>query len=449
MSRTRRSLQISTWEGIAAELVGATVTGSVLTAWALYLDFSPLLVGVLGALPFAAQLAQLPCAWVTRVRGSKWTALAALRASRTLPLLLAPLPFVSLPLAAKQTVLLVFAALWAVLGVAGNNAWTTWMAELVPGSVRGRYFGLRTAFCAAGSALGGLSAGLVLDAARARGRTGLILCALSLVSFLFGVVTLELLKRQGEGPSKPLPRPRWRDLSRAFSDRRVRRALVFSTAWAAATGLATPAFYDIHMARTLHTGFARLAMYDSAIAVLRIATAPLWGKAIDRVGSKPVLLACCFGLSLSPLLWLVAHDNMLWPLAIDAVFCGALLAGQSLASFSLPLAISSVEGRAFQLAGFATAAGAASAVASVAGGALVSAFPGRVVVFGVAAGGVQLLFLASGALRVCAAALALRIEESGARTVRTLGRLAFRAVRPLRVPAAACADDPGPATSAA
>ena len=71
------------------------------------------------------------------------------------------------------------------------------------------------------------------------------------------------------------------------------------------------------------------------------------------------------------------------------------------------------------------------------------------VVFGVAAGGVQLLFLASGVLRVCAATLALRIEESGARTVRTLGRLAFRAVRPLRAPAAACVDDRGPATSAA
>ena len=74
------------------------------------------------------------------------------------------------------------------------------------------------------------------------------------------------------------------------------------------------------------------------------------------------------------------------------------------------------------------------------------------VVFGAAAGGVQLLFLMSGALRVCAAALALRIEESGARTVRTLSRLAFRAIRPScpsQAPAAACADDPGPATSAA
>jgi MFS family permease len=449
MRSVRRSLQISTSEGIAAELVGATVTGSVLTAWALYLEFSPLLVGVLGALPFAAQLAQIPCAWLTRVHGSKRTAVIALRTSRSLPLLLVPLPFVPLPLAAKQMVLLVFAALWAVLGVAGNNGWTTWMAELVPESVRGRYFGLRTAFCAAGSALGGLSAGFILDAARHHGKVPATLSALSVACLVCGIVTLELLKRQGEGAVKPLPRPRLRDLSRAFADRRVRRALAFHAAWAAASGLASPVFYDIYMARGLHAGFARLAMYDSALAILRIATAPLWGKAIDRVGSKPVLLFCCFGLSLSPVMWLVARENLLWPIAIDAIFCGALLAGQSLASFSLPLAISSVEGRAFQLAGFATAAGAASAVASVAGGALVAALPGRVAVSGIAVSGVQLLFVASGALRVCAAALALRIEESGARTVRTLGRMVLSVVRlqPSRAPA--CANDEGPATSAA
>lgn len=436
----RSSLRISTWEGIAAELVGACVTGGVLTAWALYLDLSPFLIGMLGALPFAAQLAQLPCAWVTHVRGSKRTAVAALRASRSLPLLLAALPFVPLPLAAKQIVLLVFAGLWALLGVAGNNAWTTWMAALVPPAVRGRYFGLRTAFCAAGSALGSLGAGLVLDAARPRGTAGGMLCALSVASFVFGVVTLELLQRQGEGRAVPLPRPQLRDFSRAWSDRRVRRALAFHAAWAAASGLATPAFYNIHLVGNLHAGFAQLSVYYTALAVLRIVTAPLWGKAIDRAGSKPVLLACCFGLSLSPILWLVARDGMLWPIAIDAVFCGALLAGQSLASFSLPLAVSSVEARSFQLAGFATAAGAATAVASIAGGALVHALPGHTVLFGAQAHAAQLLFLASGALRIGAAALALRIEEPGARTVRTLGRMALRS---------ACAEEPGPATSAA
>jgi MFS family permease len=247
----------------------------------------------------------------------------------------------------------------------------------------------------------------------------------------------------------PLPKPRKSDLLRAWTDPRVRRALAFQFAWAAASGLATPAFYGIHMVGNLHAGFALLSVYTSALAVLRIATAPLWGKAIDRAGSKPVLLACSFGLSLSPLLWLVARDGMLWPIFVDAIVCGALLAGQSLASFSLPLAISSVEGRSFQLAGFATAAGVATALASIAGGALVHALPDRTMVFGFPAHAAQLLFLASGALRLGAAAAGLRIQEPGARTVRTLGRMALGAIRTAGTADTACANDAGPATSAA
>ena len=52
-------------EGALAEVVGACTSGGALTAWALYLELPPLLIGVLGALPFTAQLVQLPAGRVT------------------------------------------------------------------------------------------------------------------------------------------------------------------------------------------------------------------------------------------------------------------------------------------------------------------------------------------------------------------------------------------------
>jgi len=52
-------------EGALAELVGACTSGGVLTAWALYLELPPVLIGVLGALPFSAQLIHLPASWFT------------------------------------------------------------------------------------------------------------------------------------------------------------------------------------------------------------------------------------------------------------------------------------------------------------------------------------------------------------------------------------------------
>jgi MFS family permease len=173
-----------------------------------------------------------------------------------------------------------------------------------------------------------------------------------------------------------------------------------------------------------------MSLYTSSLAALRIVSAPLWGRAIDRVGTRPVLVACCFGLSVSPAVWLFATSECLWPLAIDAFLCGVLIAGQSLASFNLPISLSSREGRPFQLAAFAAAGGAATGLASAAGGALAHWLPFSLRIAGQNACTAQILFLVGGGLRIFAAALALRIDEPGARSVRELGKVVWFAARP-------------------
>ena len=120
-------------EGALAEVVGACTSGGVLTAWALYLELPLLLVGVLGALPFTAQLVQLPAAWCTRRFGSRRAALWTIGISRQCVLPLACLPFVPLPASSKQAIFLGCAFTSAALSVAGTNAWTSWMGDLAPG----------------------------------------------------------------------------------------------------------------------------------------------------------------------------------------------------------------------------------------------------------------------------------------------------------------------------
>jgi MFS family permease len=437
----RRSLRISTAEGIVAELVGACASGGAITAWALYLDLAPVLVGILGALPFAAQLVQIPSAWLTQVHGSRRTALWTIGISRQVPILLALLPWLPLSQAQQRALLLAVAAAASLLSVAGNNAWTTWMGDLVPDRLRGRYFGRRTAFCAFGSTLGGLGAGLALDHARPGAGAGAVLSGLAVASCVLGALTVALLGRQQDSRRHASSsQPTLRDAVRPWTEPIARRALTFHVAWAAAGGVAA-AFYPIHMIANLHMGFARLALYNGAIAAMRIVAAPLWGRALDRVGARPVLVACCFGLCLSPVLWLFPREGLLWPLAIDAVLCGVLLSGQALASFSLPMNVSSPGTRSFHVAAFAAAAGLATGVASMAGGALAHLLPGHVGLFGQAVVTVQLLFLLGAALRLCAAGLALRIVEPGARPVHVLGRLAWKAA--LRGPRPSPRLDPG------
>src|SRR5689334_19131573 len=67
----RTSLAACSAEGLAAEVVGACLGNAVLTAWAVELGASPLLLGVLWGLPYFGQIFQVPALWITAHLGRK------------------------------------------------------------------------------------------------------------------------------------------------------------------------------------------------------------------------------------------------------------------------------------------------------------------------------------------------------------------------------------------
>jgi MFS family permease len=413
----RTSLRASMAEGALAELVGACTSGGALTAWALYLELPPVLIGVLGALPFTAQLVHLPASWFTRRIGGRTAALWTIGLARQSVLPLALLPFIPLDLRVKQGMFLACASASTALAVAGNNAWTSWMGELVPRSVRGRYFGRRSALCAFAAVCASLVAGLVLDLGRNRAHAGAALCALTLVACATGAWTTVLLRRQCEPHRATAPEAA--PLSEALApvkDARARRLLAFQLAWSAAGGIAA-AFYPLHMIGNLRMGFTRMAVYAATVAAFRMLAAPIWGAMMDRGRARTVLVASAVALSFSPLLWIFATEDRLWPLAIDAAMSGAATGGLSLATFSLPLALSRPTTRSFYVGAVAAAGGLAAGVGSAAGGAVVRFLPDAWSLAGQSLVSAHALFLVGAAARLCAAGLALRVEERPAADV--------------------------------
>jgi hypothetical protein len=78
-----------------ASLTGSLSGGVVLVAFALALDAGPLAIGMLAAIPFLAQIAQLPgIALIERLRQRKRLAVWVITASRVVILAIALLPFV-------------------------------------------------------------------------------------------------------------------------------------------------------------------------------------------------------------------------------------------------------------------------------------------------------------------------------------------------------------------
>ncbi len=154
----RRSLAASSGEGVAAEVVQACAGSAMATAWALHLHSGPLLLGVLWALLFG-QLLQLPAAWLMAHFDRRRVAIAGNSIARQVLLLLAVLPFLHISEASKRVGLVAIISISSLAAVAGGNAWMSWMGDLVPARIRGRYFGRRTALCAIGGAASSLAAG--------------------------------------------------------------------------------------------------------------------------------------------------------------------------------------------------------------------------------------------------------------------------------------------------
>lgn len=366
-------------------------------------------------------------------------AIGAVTASREAYLLLVALPFLPLSDGAKLAVLLSVAAASSLLGAVANNAWFSWMSELVPEAIRGRYFGRRTAICAVGGALASLSAGTILDRSKAHGHAGAALASLALVACASGAVTAWLMSRQVDTAHDrgAALKPDWSRALRPFRDAGLRPLLVYQMAWNGAVGLAA-AFFNVHMLDNLKMGFALVSLQLAGAAATRVLSVPLWGRALDRVGARPVLVLCSFGIGLVPLVYLLPTPQMLWPLAIDSLMSGALWSGHSLASFALPMSFGAPRDRPFTFAAVSAAGGIAFAISSALAGALAQQIPRDLLVLGRPMFGLQVLFVLSSAARLCAAALTLRISEQQARPVDALLQLGASALRSrlARLPAA-------------
>lgn len=413
--RLRRSLRASLTEGMFAEVVTSTAGGAVLTGWALYLQASPVVIGLLGALPFTSQFFQLPSAWLTASFGYRRVALVAITASRQVLWALAALPFLPISTGARQGVLLAVAGVSALLGIVGNNAWVSWMGELVPSHLRGRYFGNRTAMATLAGTITALAAGFLLDGAQLWGHTDLALSGLAVVACLAGLVTTLLLRQQHQPSTEGGRRPfEFAPAFAAFRDPAAQRYLSFQVAWNIAIGVSST-FFTVHMLENLAMGFALMAAYNAATAGMRIVTAPLWGKAIDRFGARTVLSACSHLLCIVPLLWLFPREGFLWPLLLEVLISGALWSGHGLATFALPLSMAPQKNRPFYLAAFATTGGIAFAVGATLGGVVVSALPRSFELGGQWWNATHAVFLLSALGRFGSAFLTQRVAPAQAR----------------------------------
>jgi MFS family permease len=365
-----------------ASLVGGLYGGVVLVGFALQLEASPSIIGLLAAIPFLAQVAQLPAiALVERFRQRRTITIVAVTVSRLLILALALVPFLNhQPM--QLAVLLGAQLVITLLGSVGGCSLNSWLHQLLAGQDLGALFSRRLFWSTVLASVGALVAGHLVEywPAMEKIRAYSVVFAAAGVA---GLVSSWYLARVPEpvmvdtGPRRPVLAM----LRAPLLDARFRSVIVFMGSWNFASNLAAP-FVTVYLLKQMGFQLGTVTTLWIASQIANALTMFLWGRLSDRLSNKAILavaLPAYFGCLIAlPFTALPKFHALTLPLLyVIHVVMGAASGGIGLATGNLGLKLAKPGQGTAYLAAVSLVGSMAGGLAAMLGGALADWFAAR------------------------------------------------------------------------
>lgn len=339
----RQSLRIVTVAWMVGVVWMTCISGDQMRAFAKMMGFNDFSFGLMTAIGFLTTLGQLPAAILVERTGlRKYTFLHACVTHRLLWLAIAAVPFVfTLGPHGSQAAVVAVLVLLAVSNFLGNVAgppWLTWMGDLIPRRIRGRFFARRAQLCTMIQIVVILIISVVLDYLSAPGQQGHesaaeqpnLLIAISIILAigaicgtidpLFFLRIREIRSPQPETrpPLAPKAQPVLGSkvlgiahdlLIDPLKDRVFRSFVAYGAVLT--LSMTITGWYGWLQARE-SLGFSSVAVNCLFLVIgplSAMVTAPWWGKLIDSWGRRVALVVSTVGTLLSTLPWFVARPD--------------------------------------------------------------------------------------------------------------------------------------------
>ena len=302
----RQAISLVTLSWVFGSVWATAIGGAPFSLFAKALGASEFQIGLLAALPFLASLVSMPASILTERTGNrKGLFLWSTYAQRALwfPIALIPLLLIGRGGAVGAFMLLVL--LMYCAGAVGGPGWLSWMADIVPQRVRGKYFSRRRQWGILSAIPTALAVGWLLDHIAPIQAGGLLnlpatlrWCAIIFMcSAVFGIVDIFFFRYVPDVPMEPQRRVPMRHLlAQPLRDRQFLwfAAFVATLTFAVSFMGQFVTFYLIDKIGVTGTGIQMMLLVAPMIAQLLVL--PLWGNAADRMGKKPVLAIASLGL---------------------------------------------------------------------------------------------------------------------------------------------------------
>jgi MFS family permease len=437
----RRDLRVSVHEGIFANMQLA-LTGPFtiyMTSLALYLGASSMELAVLiSAMPVLLAAQVLGPAAVSLTKGSRRRAvLWASGIARASIFLIPVAPFLFPDKQALWICLAVYLMTQVFMGIS-NSVWTAWMGDIVPGRIRGRFFGARMQILAVASLIAGLCASVLLDMGRDKPPEGYIAAIrdwlgitdgvfgtggevyVYLIIFsaaaVFGLISTYLLRRQGDRPAFD-SKVKLSSFVTPLKESGFVRFLVFFAFWFFVIFIGAP-FWQPFMIKTLQMSFIEIQLYSGLAMLSPIFFIKPMGKLVDKIGNKPVFYGLILLSGVNAAMYLLMSRGHYWWIYIEAVTSGMVWAGHGICTMNLLLGSSPQGRREVYVALFAIVTGGFSTVSSLFSGWVEPFLPGSATLWSIPFESYKYLFAATAILRLFGVIPLYFVREDRAKSLR-------------------------------
>jgi MFS family permease/predicted heme/steroid binding protein len=396
-----QSMKYSTRDGLFSAMFAA-MTSTFLSAFALALGADNIYIGLLSSIPLLFwTLAQMPSAkLVERIGSRKSITFTSITLSRLMWVLIILIPFMNLH--GNLMFLLLFVTISSLLHGMSNPAWTSWMGDLVPQKIRGKYFGARMRASTFFSMLALLLCILIFQMYPKTTLEGFqIVFFLGVIS---GLCSSFYLRKVAE-PDFMLEEKEAKERQKCISVRdkrpgnRLKKFLLIFFIWNFSVMLASP-FFVVRLIETLHADYYWIAVQIIIDNFFMFAFQGLWGKYSDRFGNKLIMSVCAIGAAFYPFCWLFITD----PIQIIPVeiLSGIAWGGFNLTYFNYLICVSPPDKRPKYSAMFNVVLGTSGVIGPILGGVISEYYVGSYL-FGFTQ--LEAVFFLSWILRLSAAVL--------------------------------------------
>ncbi|MBB6429326.1 MFS transporter [Algisphaera agarilytica] len=332
-----------------------TISGAAMTQFARGLGLPDWGFGVLAALPFIGTLFQLPGSWVQERFGRRkaWF-LVTQGTGRAMWILAALIPWV-MPeprvihllgggeIDLRWLILLGLVGFSWVMAHLGGPAFMSWFSDLVPRRVRGRYLGLRNTLTLPLSLLATLGVGWWLKQAGVIGPETL----LTVASIMLGVAgilgTTEILCFifvKDPAPSRGDQGNTFgRLLLTPLKDRNFQRYLIYNFTLMLGLGFIGQYVWLFVFDEAQLSPLTANLLLIAVPMILRAIAYPIWGKLVDRLGKKPVMLIAGTMFVFGPMGWLLVTPELIWPGYLFTMISPLSWPGLEIANFNFMLGL--------------------------------------------------------------------------------------------------------------